>query len=226
VQHGVDAVLGQDRTQVGDPTGGLADEDVGEPGADRPGPGPAQLREGLDRVALPVGGGPVRQGRGADRGDPVKRVYDVTLVGDDEPIPFADRPDARALRAEPDPRRFLLGYAATGRGMVERLGPLLRVLVAGAWAGDPELTAFVDMVNGERLTGAAMMVQHLVELDALREGVTVEEAEDAVWTLNSVEVWSLLVEQRGWSGDRYGDWVGRAMADAVLPYPGPGQDPV
>ena len=149
----------------------------------------------------------------------VKRVYDVTLVGDDEPVPFADRPDARALRAEPDPRRFLLGYAAVGRDMIERLGPLLRVLVAGARAGDPELTAFVDTVNGERLTGATMMVRHLVELGALRDGVAVEEAVDAVWMLNSVEVWSLLVEQRGWTGERYAAWVGRAMADAVLPYP-------
>jgi AcrR family transcriptional regulator len=147
----------------------------------------------------------------------VKRVYDVTLVGDDEPVAFADRPDARALRAEPDPRRFLLGYAAIGRSMIERLGPLLRVLLAGARAGDPELTAFVDAVNGERLTGATMMVRHLVELGPLRDGVTVEEAVDAIWTLNSVEVWSLLVEQRGWTGERYADWVGRAMADAVLP---------
>jgi AcrR family transcriptional regulator len=149
----------------------------------------------------------------------VKRVYDVTLVGDDEPVPFADRLDARALRAEPDPRLFLLGYAAIGRGMIERLGPLLRVLMAGARAGDPELTAFVETINAERFTGATMMVRQLVERGALRDGVTVEEAVDVIWTLNSVEVWSLLVEQRGWTGQRYADWVGRAMADAVLPYP-------
>lgn len=148
----------------------------------------------------------------------VKRVYDVTLVGDDEPIPFADRPEATALRSETDARRFLVGYAAVGRGMIERLGPLLRVLVAGARAGDPELREFVDTVNGERLTGAAMMVQRLVQLEALRDGVSVERARDAIWTLNSVEVWSLLTEQRGWSGAEYAEWVGRAMADAVLPY--------
>ncbi|HST66564.1 MAG TPA: hypothetical protein VLM05_15370, partial [Mycobacteriales bacterium] len=117
------------------------------------------------------------------------------------------------------PRRFLLGYAAIGRDMIERLGPLLRVIVGGARSGDPELKAFVDTVNGERLTGAAMMVRHLAGLGALRDGVTVEEAVDAIWMLNSVEVWSLLVEQRGWTGEQYADWVGRAMADAVLPYP-------
>lgn len=149
----------------------------------------------------------------------VKQVYDVTLVGDDEPVPFGERPETVALREEPDARAFLLGYAAVGRSMIERLGPLLRVLVAGARSGDSELQDFVDTVNGERLTGAEMMVAHLLELGALRDGVSPEEARDAIWALNSVEVWSLLVELRGWSGERYADWVGRAMADAVLPPP-------
>jgi AcrR family transcriptional regulator len=149
----------------------------------------------------------------------VKRLYDVTLVGDDEPIPFADRPEAVAMRAETDPRRFLAGYARLGRGLVERLGPLLRVLLGGARAGDPELREFVDTINGERLVGATQIVARLVELDALRPGLSQERARDAIWMLNSVEVWSLLTEQRGWSGDEYADWVGQAMADAVLAPP-------
>jgi AcrR family transcriptional regulator len=149
----------------------------------------------------------------------LKRVYDVTLVGDDEPVPFADRPEVAALHAETDARRLLAGYAAVGRILIERLGPLLRVLLAGARAGDPQLQEFVATANGERLVGATMTVQRLIELGPLREGVTPERARDAIWTLNSVEVWSLLTEQRGWSGDEYAEWVGRAMADAVLPYP-------
>jgi AcrR family transcriptional regulator len=146
----------------------------------------------------------------------VKRVYDVRLVGDDEPIPFADRPEAIEMRAQRDPRRFLAGYAALGRGLAERLGPLLRVLVAGARAGDPELREFVDTVNGERLVGATQIVRRLEELGALRPGLTPERARDAIWMLNSVEVWGLLTEQRGWTGEEYADWIGRAMADAVL----------
>lgn len=70
-------------------------------------------------------------------------------------------------------------------------------------------------VDGERLTGAAMMVRHLQGLGALRDGVTVEEAVDAIWMLNSVEVWTLLVEQRGWTGEQYaagsgGPWPTRS----------------
>ena len=149
----------------------------------------------------------------------VKQVYDVTLVGDDEPVPFAERPEVRAAYAETEPRAFLARYAGLGRMLMDRLGPLLAVLLAGARTGDPELATFLETLNGERLIGTGMVARRLEELGGLRPGVTVEQARDAIWTLNSIEVWSLLVRERGWSADAYEEWTGRAMADAVL---GPG----
>jgi AcrR family transcriptional regulator len=147
----------------------------------------------------------------------VKRLHDVTLAGDDEPIAIADRPVMREVREQTDPRGLLMAYARVGRLLLERLGPLAQVLIAGARAGDPDLRAYVDTVNGERLIGSGMAARRLAELGGLREGLSVERAADAIWTLNSVEVWSLLTEERGWTGDEYAEWVGRAMADAVLP---------
>ena len=146
----------------------------------------------------------------------VKRVYDVTLVGDDEPVPFAERPEVRAAYAEEDPRRFLVAYAGLGRMLMERLGALLAALVAGARSGEPELVEFVATVNGERLVGATMVAQRLDDLGALRPDLDVERARDLVWTLNSIEVWELLVGQRGWSPAEWEAWLARALADAVL----------
>jgi AcrR family transcriptional regulator len=149
----------------------------------------------------------------------VKRVYDVTLVGDDEPIPLAERPEVIAAYADPDPRRFLARYAAIGRTLTARLAPLLTVLLDGARAGEPELVDFVEVIEGERLTGSTMVARRLDELGALRPGLTVERARDAIWTLNSVEVWHLLVRRRGWTDDEYEEWLARAFADAVLAPP-------
>lgn len=146
----------------------------------------------------------------------VKGLYDVVLVGDDAPATFAERSEIQALRAEQDPHRLLLGYAAVGRSMTERLGPLLAVLTAAAGTGDPELQAFVDTISTERLNGTMGMVRHLAGMGALADDLTLEDARDAIWALNSVEVWSLLVGQRGWTGDQYAKWVGQAMACAVL----------
>lgn len=39
-----------------------------------------------------------------------KRLYDVTLMGDDEPVPLHERPEIAAITAEPDPRRTIARY--------------------------------------------------------------------------------------------------------------------
>src|SRR5207237_8937675 len=41
----------------------------------------------------------------------LKTALDVAIVGDDEPIALPDRPRSKAIRAEPDPRRYLALYA-------------------------------------------------------------------------------------------------------------------
>jgi AcrR family transcriptional regulator len=151
------------------------------------------------------------------KADLLKHVYDVTLVGDDEPVPFAERPEVVALYATPDARQFLLGYAGIGQVLLDRLGPLLKVVMAGAAGGNPDLVAHLDKVAAERLVGATMAARRVAELGGLRRGVSLEEARDAIWMLNSVEVWQLLTVARGWSDERYVAWLGRAMADAVLP---------
>src|SRR5438067_12428497 len=42
----------------------------------------------------------------------LKTALDVAIVGDDEPVPLPDRPRSKAIRAEPDPRKYLALYAA------------------------------------------------------------------------------------------------------------------
>lgn len=146
----------------------------------------------------------------------LKRVYDVALIGDDEPIPLAQRPDVRAMYAEPDAARFLRAYAALSRKLSERLGPLMLVVIAGAAAGDPDLAAHLETTDNERLIGTGMAATRVDELGALRPGLTVDGARDRIWTLNSIEVWELLTRRRRWSGDAYEQWIGDAMCAAVL----------
>ena len=76
--------------------------------------------------------------------------------------------------------------------------------------------AFAATTDGERLVGAAMVARRLDELGALRPGLTVDEARDLVWTINSPEVWHLLVERQGWTADAWEAWVARALVGSVL----------
>lgn len=147
----------------------------------------------------------------------IKAVYDVTLAGDDEPIPMIDRPEIKAVRAATNPRDKLARYAAAARQIGERVGPMLAKVLAAARGGDPELTEFRTTINGERLIGAGHMVSHLASTGGLRADLDADSARDIVWTLISPEVYELLVNDRGWSPDQYEQWLAKALADALAP---------
>jgi AcrR family transcriptional regulator len=146
-----------------------------------------------------------------------KAVYDVTLVGDDEPVPLRERPEFLAIAAEPDPARKLAGYAAVGRALWERLGPLLGVLMQGAQAGEPDLVAFVATIRRESYVGASGLVANLAAHGALRPGLTVDQARDELWLLIQPELWLLLIDERGWSLDAVQAWFTRTATAALLP---------
>lgn len=146
----------------------------------------------------------------------LKKVHDLVLVGDDEPIPMAQRPEVIAMYTDEDPARFLRTYATLGRTVNERIGPLLVLAQAGATSGDAELAAYVETTNAEHLAATTMMARRLEELGALRHDLTIDGARDRIWTLMSPAVWHLLTRERGWSGDEYAEWVGEALCDAVL----------
>lgn len=146
----------------------------------------------------------------------LKSAYDIALVGDATPVPLADRPEVRALYADPDAARFLHGYAQLGLTVIERVGALLLQVAAGAAVGEPDLVALRKTTDAERLVGTGMVARRLAELDALAPGLSVEQARDRIWTLNSTEVWHLLTATRGWSGAAYAEFVGDAMVAATL----------
>jgi AcrR family transcriptional regulator len=147
----------------------------------------------------------------------VKRVYDVLLAGDVDPVPVAERPALQALAADPDPRSKLARYAALGRAMAERAGPLTSALLAAAHAGEPDLQAFTATIDHERLAGATALATHLAQTGALAPGLPVERARDLIWLHTAPDTYRLLVLERGWALDDYEQWFATSLAAALLP---------
>lgn len=158
------------------------------------------------------------------KGALAKAVYDVTLAGDDEPVPLRERPEVAASTAERDPHRVLRGYAAVARALWVRTGPLLGVLMAGAQAGDPDLVEFAAAVRRESLAGAGGVVARLAELGGLRRGLAVDRARDELWLLIQPETYRLLVGERGWNPDDLEEWLARTATAALLDPPGEQDD--
>ena len=146
----------------------------------------------------------------------LKAVYDVTLAGDDEPVPMSERPAFRAVGDAPTARACLVAYAGLGRSLSERLLPLVTVMLAQAAAGDEDLAAFVATIEGERAVGTGQVATHVAERFGLRDGLDVDAAADILWTLTSPDLADRLVTRRGWGWDRFEGWLGTTMGDALL----------
>jgi AcrR family transcriptional regulator len=130
--------------------------------------------------------------------------------------PPDQRPAIQAVINETNPRRQLQLYAATQPGIHARIGPLARVLAEAA-AAEPELAEVSRQLEAQRLDGMGRFAQLLADRGALRPDLSVQEARDVLWTLNAHAVHDLLVTQRGWSPERYRDWLADTLARALLP---------
>ncbi len=143
----------------------------------------------------------------------LKEVFDVVIAGDDEPVAVPDRAEATAIREEPDLRRKLLMYAEQAAVRAQRSAAIQIVIRNGA-ASDPNLRRLWDQLAEQRLTGMGMLAGHLATTGELRADP--DAARDVLWTCISVEIYDLLVLQRGWSLPTYTDWLGRTLVTHLI----------
>lgn len=142
----------------------------------------------------------------------LKEAVDVAAVGDDEPVALLERPWLEEAQAEADPRRVIELWTGNGRGILTRVGPIMRV-VRDAAVVDPEMAE--QWTTNETQTAAAFRVlaQQLDALRALR--VPVEEATDILCALSGLGMYLVLAD-RGWSAAQWERFVVDALTHALL----------
>lgn len=145
----------------------------------------------------------------------LKALFDVSIAGDHEAVPLPERPQIKALLADPDPRQQLGGFVAIAVQVNARIGPLYRILVSAA-GSDGDAAALLEELNAERHKGQRQLASALARSGALRPGVRERDAVDVIHALMSPEVYRLLVLDRGWSPDRYERWLTDLLADQLL----------
>jgi AcrR family transcriptional regulator len=146
----------------------------------------------------------------------LSRLVGMAVVGDDQPIPLIDRPEIQATIREHDQRRQIRMFARQMRGISERVGPIWHAMRVAEQV-EPDIAELVrDGIRG-RFSGMSQFVVALCSNGPLRDGLTPSLAAETVWTLTSAEVHRLLTVDRGWSGDRFEDWLNDALVRLLLP---------
>jgi AcrR family transcriptional regulator len=142
----------------------------------------------------------------------LKEAVDLAVVGDDAPVGILGRPWLEEARAERDPRRVIALWTEYGRGILTRIGPIMRV-VRDAAVVDPDMAAQWTANMSETATAFGVLAEQLDGLSALR--VPVGEAVDILCALSGLEMY-LVLSDRGWGPDRWERFVVESLAHALL----------
>ncbi len=145
----------------------------------------------------------------------LKACYDVTLAGDDAPVPMAERPEFVAMFEAADGGGFLDAYAAWCRVVYERTAPIIGA-VSAPGIGDSGARTFAETIEQERRTGTTHAMTALRERHGIAAGLSTTRAVDVAWTLNAPEVYDRLVHRCGWSPSEYEHWLAGQLKAALL----------
>lgn len=142
-------------------------------------------------------------------------LLDVSIAGDDEAVPMADRPPVRSLLAAPEPRNKVAGFVAIAAQVNLRTAAIYRILVSAA-ASDPDSATVLDELTRQRQEGQGELARALARAGSLRAELRERDAGDIIHALLSPEVYGLLVVDRGWPSERYQDWLTATLVDQLL----------
>ena len=145
----------------------------------------------------------------------LRAVWDLSLKGDLDDAPVAERPWYAALMSEPDPHRQLAMTAESSRVVKTRIGPMLKV-IRDAASVDDDLAALWELIQTDFWANQRAIIESLASKGALRSGLDIERATDLLWMLNHPDVWLLLVDRRGWSPTEWETWFADACRDQLL----------
>jgi AcrR family transcriptional regulator len=145
----------------------------------------------------------------------LKEVTDVATVGDDQPVALLDRPWVEEMRTVRGGPETVAVWLRASREIFARVAPILRI-IRDAAGSDPEMAAQWATDQEHRHTAQLMLAETLESKGALRPGLSVDEAADVLFALNSLEIYVLLTVDRGWTPERWEQWAVRAVSDAVL----------
>ena len=143
-------------------------------------------------------------------------LVDVSIVGDDLPIPLLERPEVRAAQDLMDQGALLRKFAADIARIMQRMGPIFALLRATA-PSEPEIAAILERLYQERLQGMGYLVANLQRMGSLRPELTPGQAAETVWAVSSAEVFDLFTVHRGWSEEQYQQWLEQTLLRLLLP---------
>ena len=144
----------------------------------------------------------------------LKTLLDTSIAGDDRPLAVEERPDVAATFTAPDSHQLLAGFAGITTAINQRTNDVYRVLVSAA-ASDPAAAELLRELRQQRDRGQGRIARSIARAGALKPGLRERDAADLIHALMSPEVYRLLVGDRGWTPERYQQWLATTLTQQL-----------
>jgi AcrR family transcriptional regulator len=145
----------------------------------------------------------------------LRELIEQALSGTDHAVGAEERDHVKAMRAEPSPSGKLAIYAHAVRETQARMAPLFLAL-RDASSTEPEAYQVWQEISDRRAVNMRKLARDLRDAGGLRLGLSVNEAADVVWAMNSSELYVLLTVERGWSPRQYERWLADSWCRLLL----------
>jgi AcrR family transcriptional regulator len=143
-------------------------------------------------------------------------LVDVSVKGDDEPVPLLEREGPQAVKQEADQRRQIEMFAEDIVEIMARMAPVFGIMRAAAKT-EPDISGMLQNLLRQRLQGMKAFINFLTRNGPLRDDLTGDQAAETVWALTSGEVYTLFILDLGWSGEDYKEWLVKNLIRLLLP---------
>ena len=127
-------------------------------------------------------------------------LIETAISGTDQAIPAEQRDYVQRVRAAPDASTKIAIYASAITAIAPRMALVLGIIQQAA-PDEPELARLWAEIAQRRAANMRLFVADLATTARLR--LDPEQAADIVWATNAAELYQLLVGQRGWTPQRY-----------------------
>ncbi len=137
----------------------------------------------------------------------LRQTWYVESRGDEEDVPLFERAEMQDILDEPDLATRIRRHAAFVTATNRRMGPLTAAL-EGAAASEPAAEEMLAEFSKRRLDVTTKYAKAAAATGRL--AVSQAECRDVLFATMDGTLWRRLVIERGWSDERYADWLGSA----------------
>lgn len=124
-----------------------------------------------------------------------------------------DRPEAHAVRDQPDQRAQLKAFARDIAQLSERVRPIYEIMRTAS-AVEPQMAAVHAEMDTYRLRNMRQVATWIAATGPLR--MDIDRAAETIWAIASPDVARMLCDARGFTRDQYAQWLEATLVRVLL----------